>query len=465
MLISKGILCIIFTSFAVHYGWKMRGTVVGGEKGAMVPGLFAGLIPALFAGGAISKYFWIPAAAGLIGMSYGGIEPYGDSIALINDPDYVTPNPKKGYVGLMLKGALWFSICGGYIGMSMSSMGSVYSVKDIIIFFFMVNAFQFIGYRIFNQPYNEEKKIYPRIYLSFESRDEWGSNVGVLVAIIVMAGIHKDFIALIMALCGFVFGAIGWVAAMRIYHLVENPMKNGKYLFGVFSRKQLIGGWGCMEYTLGTFGGFGIALGFVLAFSNVKKINTNIAENGLFSPFENYEFISIIIVALCFIALLIINFSNHQKDEKDIKYNTFIMDCVERPFFNTIPFTLVLLCALPAARLMTAFMAIYALCIKNWFDRLKKSKSRSIFIIISGIICILMFVLDLIIGGFHPIVLAVSCCLPYIFCEIFHKATCGGKFDFKKLLKFNNFSFTIILLSVQSIIITIFVWVVSVLWA
>ena len=65
MTVLKMILCCLFVSFAVHYGWKMRGTVVGGEKGAMVPGLFAGLILALFAGGKIAENFWIPAAAGL----------------------------------------------------------------------------------------------------------------------------------------------------------------------------------------------------------------------------------------------------------------------------------------------------------------------------------------------------------------------------------------------------------------
>ena len=135
MNFSDALICILLTTFASCYAWGMRGTVIGGEKGAMLPGAFIGLILAWFSGGAIRESFFIPAAAGLMGMTFGGIETYGETIGLVlhrDSPDY---RPVKGYSGLALKGALWFSICGGFIGMSMASMSySFYKTRDFVAF-------------------------------------------------------------------------------------------------------------------------------------------------------------------------------------------------------------------------------------------------------------------------------------------------------------------------------------------
>ena len=103
MGIYEALLCIAFTTFAASYAWGMRGTLIGGEKGAMLPGAFIGVIIAWFSGGAIRDYFWIPAAAGLMGMTFGGTEPYGETIGMVlhrNRPDH---NPVKGYTGLAFK--------------------------------------------------------------------------------------------------------------------------------------------------------------------------------------------------------------------------------------------------------------------------------------------------------------------------------------------------------------------------
>ena len=454
---TKAILCCLFTSFAVHYGWKMRGTVVGGEKGAMVPGLFAGLIPALFAGGAIAQYFWIPAAAGLIGMTYGGIEPYGDNIAWINDPDYVEPNPRKGYIGLAVKGALWFGIAGGYIGMSVSSMGGRYSARDIVVFFFSVLLAQFAGYMIFNQPYNKEKGIHPRIYLTFESRDEWGSNVGVLLTVLVFAIIRKDSLTAVMAVSGMMFGAVGWIAAMRLYHYTENPMKNGKYLLGIFSRKKLVGGWGNMEYCLGSFGGIGIALGFVISSKSIVKINNTIDYYGLFSPGENHR----ILVVMCFAALslmlLAVNLYEFLCDRNGRKYSGFMMDCIERPLFSTIPFVFVLLGSLTAAKLMTAYMLVYALSLKNCFDRLEKRQYRNLYMICSAAICIFLFAATLVSGGFSPLIIALCATVPYIFSQFWWAGTNRKRGGWKTVFSLNSLSFGLLLLTVQSAIICIII--------
>ena len=194
MSISDAIICVLFTTLAASYAWGMRGTVIGGEKGAMLPGAFIGLILAWFSDGGIRENFWIPAAAGLMGMTFGGTEPYGETIGMVlhrGRPDY---NPRKGCFGLAFKGALWFSICGGFIAISLASMSkTVYSTLDPVIFMIFVPVIQQIGYRIFNQPYDKEKRIYPRIFYSLTRREEWGSNLALLILMIAFAVIKLDF--------------------------------------------------------------------------------------------------------------------------------------------------------------------------------------------------------------------------------------------------------------------------------
>ena len=104
-------------------------------KRAMLPGVFVGTILAWFSGGEIRENFWIIAAAGLMGMTFGGIETYGETIGMVLHRGTSDYKPIKGYTGLAVKGALWFSLCGGFIAFAFSAMsGKVYSTADIIIF-------------------------------------------------------------------------------------------------------------------------------------------------------------------------------------------------------------------------------------------------------------------------------------------------------------------------------------------
>ena len=110
MSMSTALICVLFAGFAVCYGWGMRGTIIGGEKGAMLPGLYLGLILAWFAGGGIRENFWIPAAAGLMGMSYGGMEPYAETMSMILHRGSDEYHPVKGYIGLRSREAYGFRL-------------------------------------------------------------------------------------------------------------------------------------------------------------------------------------------------------------------------------------------------------------------------------------------------------------------------------------------------------------------
>ena len=78
MDIMSIIFFIAFSAIAVSYGWGMRGTIIGGEKGAMLPGAFMGLLMAVFSGSEVlASSPWILAGVGAVGMYCGGCMTYG----------------------------------------------------------------------------------------------------------------------------------------------------------------------------------------------------------------------------------------------------------------------------------------------------------------------------------------------------------------------------------------------------
>lgn len=375
MNISDMIICILFTTFAASYAWGMRGTVIGGEKGAMLPGAFIGLILAWFSGGAIRENFWIPAAAGLMGMTFGGTEPYGETIGMVLHRGRPDHNPAKGYFGLAFKGALWFSICGGFIAISLASMSnSIYKTSDLVIFMILVPVIQQIGYRIFNQPYDKEKGIYPKIFYSLTRREEWGSNLALLIAMIAFAVIRGDDLTLAMVAGGFFFGAVGWFVAMKLYEISAFPMKNGKYILGKLSEKHLVDGWKIMEFTLGAIGGFGLALTYCVRFGFVEKYNETIALNGIRTLPGSVEYSAALLCVASALGIVMINLYALLSERKGKEVNSFVCDLIERPLYNVIPMVLVFLGSQFAAIYSTVFMLIFALSVKLIFDRFPQSK-------------------------------------------------------------------------------------------
>ena len=414
-------VCILFTTLAASYAWGMRGAVIGGEKGAMLPGAFIGLILAWFSGGGIRECFWIPAAAGLMGMTFGGIEPYGETIGMVLHRGRSDYRPVKGYFGLAFKGALWFSVCGGFIAFALSAMsGAVYSAADIIIFCLLITVIEQIGYRIFNRPYDKEKGIYPKIYYSLTRREEWGSNLTLLVSMLAMAVIRGDDLALAMIAGGFFFGGVGWLVAMKFYVLSVFPLKNGKYLFGRLHGKGMIDGWKNMEFALGAAGGFGLSLAFCMNYGVVEKYNSFIAQNGRFNAAEPVEGAMPAVMAAVAALLLAVNAFPLIRSKRGKKVDGFVCDLIERPLFNVIPMLFVLLGSQVAARLMTAFMLIFACALKCAFDMFDKSKLSLLWqaIFIAGSAAV--FAADIILGGFGAFWIAFSGTVPYLAAELLH---------------------------------------------
>lgn len=417
----EAVACVLFTTLAASYGWGMRGAVIGGEKGAMLPGAFIGLILAWSSGGGIRECFWIPAAAGLMGMTFGGIESYGETIGMVLHRGRNDYSPIKGYSGLAFKGALWFSICGGFIAVSLSAMsGAIYSASDIVAFCLLIPVIQQIGYRIFNCPYDKEKGIHPKMYFSLTRREEWGSNFTLLVSMLAMAVIRGDDLALAMIAGGFFFGGVGWLAAMKLYVLSVFPLKSGKYLFGRLREKGLIDGWKNMEFALGAVGGFGLSLAFCVNYETVNEYNSIIAANGRFNALQLAEGAMPYIMAAAAILILSVNAFQLICSRKGKKISGFTCDLVERPLYNVLPMLLVLLGSQVAARLMTVFMLIFACALKCAFDIFDKSKLSLLWqtLLIAGSAA--TFAADIFLGGFGAFWIIFAGTAPYLAAELIH---------------------------------------------
>ena len=127
-------LFLAFSAVSVSYGWGMRGTIIGGEKGAMLPGAFLGISVALFSGSDIlSSNPYILAGVGALAMYCGGNMTYADTLDLSMKTS-PAPNMKKGIVAIIIKGGIWYGLFGGYVSMFISVKRILQRCKPYCVF-------------------------------------------------------------------------------------------------------------------------------------------------------------------------------------------------------------------------------------------------------------------------------------------------------------------------------------------
>lgn len=426
MSFSTGILFVAVTTLALSYGWGMRGTVIGGEKGAMLPGVLLGLLLAWFTGSAvIQQNYWIFAAAGLMGMTFGGIEPYGETIGMVLHRGRRDYRPKWGTLGLSLKGAQWFSLCSGFISLSFAaSTGSVYRRYDIVILCLLIPVIGEVGYRIFNKPYDKEKGIYPKIYFSLKRREEWGRNAVLIMVLYVFAAVRGDTLTLAMLTGGLISGFIGWFVAIKMYLFTVFPLSSGKYLFGKISTSGGVDGWKTMEFTLGAIGGMGISICWWASFGTVKEYVGIIERNGaVWSPIKLLPAVSPYVIAAAFIGIIAVNTYQYVAEKRGKKVSALHCDLIERPLFNVLPMMLVLLGDRFTARIMTFSMLFFACAVKCAFDRYEGLRFLPLRQGLLMLASAAVFVLDILMGGYSAWQLWLLAGAPYLLAELSYTFT------------------------------------------
>ena len=389
MDIQSSIFFITFSAIAVSYGWGMRGTIIGGEKGAMLPGAFMGLLIAVFSGSEVlASSPWILAGAGAIGMYCGGCMTYGETLHLsMHEPN--SPTLKKGLVALFVKGGIWFGIFGGFVSMFITAIAGQYELWQIILFFCLLPLFAIVFYFILNHPHNPEENKFPKIYFSIKRKESWGGLLGILTEIILFAVIFKDWSCIAMTLGSFLFGAVGWVIAQMMQIRAKHPGKNGKRLFEVLQKKDAVESWKLMECTLGAIGGIGCAVTFILAKPLFAEKLATIDANGFHSYLADSEIsFSLFII---YVIILCVDCIQYYIPEKTVNYKKIMktFESAEFALYSVLPLFLCMIGVHKVASLAALPIVLHVLV----QELMEKSNDNGKTTIIDKILFMLPFIL------------------------------------------------------------------------
>ncbi|HBL41372.1 MAG TPA: hypothetical protein DDY98_07350 [Ruminococcaceae bacterium] len=356
---------VILMLLAGAYGWGMRGSAIGGEKGAMLPGALIGVILAFSTGiVSVQQNLIYYAALGAVGMYFGGTEPDAQTMGFILH-GRPAPNYKKGLVGLMLKGSLWFGIFAAVFGVGYSVKAGLLRCKayEFAILIAAVIAARLLGYVLLNKPFNREEGIRPKIYFSETSREEWGGLLFTLLAFLVFAFVKGNSFTLWFVLAGVFGGGIGWAIAINLYWFGAVPQANGKQLFPRLNRLGVFEGWKLMEMTLGSFGGICLLIAFA-ALNQVNGLHSasfdfamlfNYSNKTALGDFLKSQTAAVILVGVWLAYLIqytVVVLTNHKTERYEI-----ITDSVNRGILVYFP----LLMLLVGNKYAAAFVAITAM--------------------------------------------------------------------------------------------------------
>ena len=372
------LLAVLFAGLAVSYGWGIRGFVIGGEKGALLPGALMGIAVAFFAMGDAGKDLWMFfAAAGALTMFYGGTETYAQTMSYLLSRDKEGPyynQLKKGVTGIFLKGGLWFAIPGFVLALLPSALDRRFNIWEIVLLFAIFPVASLAGTKIFNVPYNKAEKIFPKLYFSLDRREEWGSNVMIILVLTVFSFVKKDFYALGAGFTGFIVGGAGFLLGLVLYDIER---RHGDKIFG----KRLHGGgfidgWKIMEHAFGAFAGGGLMLYFALTSKHFSAITENAEITSLTLGNDKYICAAVCLGLLCLSAVQYPLSSYLEKKGKAIDINVF--EQLERPMWSAVPLIFIFLGSPSAAAFGTFGTLSYALCEKCSLEWYEKSEYKKI---------------------------------------------------------------------------------------
>ncbi|MBQ3150904.1 MAG: hypothetical protein IJB86_06630 [Clostridia bacterium] len=420
MTVTELLIAVLLTGIAVSYGWGMRGAIIGGEKGAMLPGALLGFFLAKLSGiPVVEDNAFVFAAAGCLGMGYGGFEPYAQTMEMVLHHNSDIWNPGRGYTGLMLKGANWFGICAGVLGISFSAVtGSVYKWFEIVIVCALIPFVQALGIRIFNKPYDKDNNVFPKIYYSRNSREEWGGNFLTLMMLLAFTAIKADWFSFFFALVGIAGGAIGWAISIWLYDVTVHPTKNGKYILGYFQKNRMVDNWKIMEFALGFCGGVSLALYFFLRINTVRKLALPLVTEGLWNPLGDAQE-PVAWAAFALAVLMIVQYFFKKLD------GNRIMELVERAVYFALILCLVLLGSQQMSQLVVFLLIIWVVLEKNIFDRVDGKCVGAKFIkIFCAVVAVLALIGELLLdNGYSMMAMLSMYTFFYIFLEALYAVT------------------------------------------
>jgi len=244
-------------------GWGIRGEF-GGELGAMPCGALTAYALAAASGNPrVRARAAQMAAIGAFAFSFGGAETYGQTLGLSQHPDLRQQYYWWGILGCAIKGAAWFGLGGGFMGMALANRRHR-PLEVLALGGAMTGLFR-LGVELLNKPMDPPDHL-PRIYFSNfhhpadprdrPRREVWGGLWLGLAGLMAYLALKRDWPTLRMAVSGIAGGATGFAGGQAI--------QAGGRVPGRFSDRthQLINWWKAMEMSFGLIGSTVLGAGF-----------------------------------------------------------------------------------------------------------------------------------------------------------------------------------------------------------
>lgn len=429
MELLSAILLIVTVIPAASYGWGMRGTTIGGEKGAMLPGAIIGLVIAMFSDILIVReHFYIFSALGAVSMYFGGTMTYGETLGLSMNSK-PAENMKKGLIALFIKGFLWFGCFGAIFTTGINAVCYIYSLKELLIILSVTPLSAVCMYLIFNKPHKPSENKFPKIYFSKRRQESWGALLGTFLPLLIFAIVKANILTIVFSLCCAIFGGVGWIIGqlLQIYsiHYADNSTN---YFGRLLGKSNNCDSWKIMECVLGAFGGLGASIGFILTYQPFKNAVFTLEENGGLVPlsesFSKVAFIVwIILLMLDFIHYFIKKPETKAELKKKLKnkeitreqfstklpkavnsvpkaYNIYFKftEIIEPILYAAIPFVLICFGSEKVSVTVSFFLILFVLCQEIALEKAITPKSSIVLKIILGVFCVSIFILQFIVG-------------------------------------------------------------------
>lgn len=253
-------LFVILCMAGVSYGWAMRGTILGHEKGGMLPGAILGLIFSFNMGFSIEN-IWLLPAIGAVGTYVGGVASIGQTFGLATRGK-TKREIARGFVGLSLKGAQWLGIPGAFFGVALSMMSSDnYTLTDVAVLLAALIVLRFVGDLLINCPMDRNTGRHPRIYFSENRKEKFGGPLLFTIFALIYALCKGDGIAMTMTCAGVLAGMLGWPLSavfMRYSMYSKSALVRKANAAGIVDNLKV------KEFSFGALIGLFFAAGFLI---------------------------------------------------------------------------------------------------------------------------------------------------------------------------------------------------------
>lgn len=280
-------------------GWGIRGQF-GHQTGAMIAGVLVGLVFVLRFLPHHRSIFGARAAAFFtLGISLGGSMTYGQTLGLTQNPDLIGNWEAFGWgiTGVFVKGAVWISLAGFFLGMALSSRA--YRPLQIAMLICGAIFIRFLGIEIFNEPYAPDERMLPHLYFSASwywqpgqqlspRRELWGGLLFSLVAMALFTRcVYKDRLALRLAIWGAVAGGMGFASGqcVQAFHAWNIEW----FRHGMLSQLEpLVNWWNMMEIVFGAVFAAILSLGVWLNRHLIAPADENSSDGKLLGAEESF---------------------------------------------------------------------------------------------------------------------------------------------------------------------------------